>query len=224
MQMSRINVWKTSLAMLAISLALTAQRVPDQAAFEVVSIKPADPAAPGHMTQQTRGGFRGRNLRLFELIMSAWHLNRDQLVGGPPWMETAGWDIDARFPAGMSAAQAPQMMQSMLTDRFALVVHRETRTLPVYDLIVAKSGIKFREGDGRGEMSAGPRLIRYGSGTMAELARQLSSRDRPNRPDGTVHDQLVVRSGRSRCRRRRCGPGFRAVNFSSPPGAGWAET
>jgi uncharacterized protein (TIGR03435 family) len=44
--------------------------------------------------------------------MSAWHLNRDQIAGGPNWLETAGWDIDARFPAGASPAQAPQMMQS----------------------------------------------------------------------------------------------------------------
>jgi uncharacterized protein (TIGR03435 family) len=75
----------------------------------------------------------------------------------------------------MTAAQAPQMMQSMLADRFGLVVHRETRTVPVYDLTVARSGIKLPVGDGRVGMSAGPRLIRYGSGTMAELASQLSS-------------------------------------------------
>lgn len=66
------------------------------------------------------------------------------------------------------------MMQAMLADRFRLAIHRETRTLPVYALIVGKSGIKLHEGDGRGGMSAGPRLIRYGSGTMGELAGQLS--------------------------------------------------
>ena len=112
---------------------------------------------------------------MFELIMSAWHLNRDQLIGGPGWLETAGWDIDARFPAGTSPAQAPQMIQAMLADRFRLVTHRETRTLPVYALTVAKGGVKLHQGDGRGGMSAGPRLIRYGAGTMAELASQLSS-------------------------------------------------
>lgn len=104
-QVSRINTGKMPLGVIGISLALAAQQVPDRTAFEVVSIKPADPAAPGHLAQQTPGGFRGRNLRLFELIMNAWDLNHDQIVGGPPWMETAGWDIDARFPAGMSAAQ-----------------------------------------------------------------------------------------------------------------------
>jgi uncharacterized protein (TIGR03435 family) len=126
------------------------------------------------MAQQTPDGFRGRNLRLFELIMNAWHLNRDQIIGGPNWLETVGWDLEARFPAGASLAQVPQMMQSMLADRFKLAVHRETRILPVYALTVVKSGVKFHEGDGRGGMSAGPRLIRYSSGTMGELASQLS--------------------------------------------------
>jgi uncharacterized protein (TIGR03435 family) len=165
----------TPLIGIAISIALVAQQQPANVEFEAVSIKPADPAAPAHMTQQTPGGFRGRNLRLFELIMGAWHLNRDQLIGGPSWLETAGWDIDARFPEGASPTQSPQMMQAMLADRFRLVIHRETRTLLIYALTVAKGGVKLREGDGRGGMSTGPRLIRYGAATMGELARQLSS-------------------------------------------------
>ena len=164
-----------SLINLALLSSLAAQPQSEKVEFEVVSIKPADPATPGRTAQQTPGGFRCRNLRLFELIMSAWHLNRDQIAGGPNWLETAGWDIDARFPAGASPAQAPQMMQAMLADRFRLVTHRETRMLPVYTLTVAKSGIKLQEGDGRGGMSAGPRVIRYGSGTMRDLAGQLSS-------------------------------------------------
>jgi uncharacterized protein (TIGR03435 family) len=173
--MRRKNAWMTPLTGIAISIALVAQQQPVNVEFEVVSIKPADPVSPAHMAHQTPGGFRGRNLRLFELIMSAWHLNRDQLIGGPGWLETAGWDIDARFPDGVSPAQAPQMMQAMLADRFRLVVQRETRTLPIYALTVAKGGVKLQQGDGRSDMSAGPRLIRYGAGTMGDLARQLSS-------------------------------------------------
>lgn len=63
---------------------------------------------------------------------------------------------------------------TMLADRFRLVTHRETRRLPIYVLSVAKGGIKPHQGDGSGGMSSGPRLIRNGSGTMGELARQLS--------------------------------------------------
>ena len=154
--------------------------------FDIVSIKPADAAAPGRIAQQTLGRFRGRNLRLLELIMSAWHLNRDEIIGGPDWLETAGWDIDARFPAGASPAQAPQMLQSMLAERFRLVVHRETRILPVYALTVFKGGIKLHEGDGHGGMSAGPSLIRYNSGTMEELAGQLSN---------YLHRRVIDRTG-----------------------------
>ena len=165
----------TPLAGVVLSIALVAQQHLDKVEFEVVSIKPADPADPGHMAQSMPGGFRGRNLRLFELIMNAWHLNRDQIIGGPNWMDTAGWDVDARFPAGTNSTQVRQMMQAMLADRFRLGTHRETRILPVYALSVAKGGIKLQEGAGRGGMSAGPRLIKYKSGTMAELAGQLSS-------------------------------------------------
>jgi uncharacterized protein (TIGR03435 family) len=123
--MRRENVRKTSLLGIAISIGLAAQQQPDKVEFDVVSIKPAEPTAPSHMTQQTPGGFRGQNLRLFELVMGAWQLNRDQLVGGPNWLETAGWDIDARFPAGTSQAKSQQMTQAMLADRFQLVTHRE---------------------------------------------------------------------------------------------------
>lgn len=142
--------------------------------FEAVSIKPADSAAPGRMAQATPGGFRGRNLRLFELVMNAWQLNRDQIVGGPGWMETAGFDIDGRFPAGAGPQMLPAMMQAMLTDRFRLVTHREARMLPMYALTVAKGGLKLREGDEVGGMSAGTTMIRYNAGTMGELAGQLS--------------------------------------------------
>ena len=68
------------------------------------------------------------------------------------------------------------MMRAMLVDRFQLVTHHETRTLPVYALTVAKGGLKLPAGDGQaGRTSWGPRLIRFASGTMSELAGRLSS-------------------------------------------------
>jgi hypothetical protein len=79
--MRRKSAWKTASAGIAVSLALTAQTPRGTVEFDAVSIKPADSGAPAHMSQHTQAGFRGRNLRLFELIMSAWHLNRDQIVG-----------------------------------------------------------------------------------------------------------------------------------------------
>jgi len=149
-----------------------------QQAFEVVSVKPANPelsqGGVAHMVNNPPGRFEARNLPLGDLVRSAWKLNKNQLMGGPNWLETAGWDIDARYPAGAGHAQLPEMLQGMLADRFRLVVHHETRTLPTYALAIAKGGTKLREDNEPGGMSAGPRSIRYHSGTMAELASQLS--------------------------------------------------
>jgi uncharacterized protein (TIGR03435 family) len=170
-----MSIWTRPLAVTAISSLLAAQPPSDRVEFEVVSIKPADPAAPGHIAQRAPGGFRGQNLRLFELIMSAWNLNRDQIIGGPKWLDTAGWDIDARSPNGSNPAKTALMMQALLADRFRLITHKEHRILPIYVLAAAKGGRKLSAGDGRGAMSAGPRLIKYSSATMGELARELSS-------------------------------------------------
>ncbi len=89
-------------------------------------------------------------------------------------MDTAGWDIDARFPEGTSPTETSRMMQAMLADRFRLVTHRETRTLPIYVLTVSKGGFKLHPGKDGGGMSAGPGLLRYDSGTLGALAGQLS--------------------------------------------------
>ena len=167
--------------MLRLSLGLAAacvspaQPQAEELRFEVISIKPADPAAQSRSVQTTPGGYRAKNIRLFELIMSAWHLNRDQIIGGPSWLETAGWDIDARFPEGQGPAHSRDMLRNMLADRFQLKIHRETRDLSIYVLSVAKGGVRLKQGDGAHAMSAGSRMIRYSSATMGELAGQLSS-------------------------------------------------
>jgi uncharacterized protein (TIGR03435 family) len=158
--------------------ALCAQQQSGKPEFEAVSVKPANPelsnGGTARMVNSPPGRYVARNHPLGDLVRSAWKLNQNQLVGGPNWTETAGWDIDARYPAGADLEQQRQMMQAMLADRFRLVVRSETRTLPTYALTIAKGGTKLREDNGPAGMSAGPRLIRYRSGTMGELASQLS--------------------------------------------------
>jgi uncharacterized protein (TIGR03435 family) len=107
--------------------------------------------------------------------MSAFRVNENQIVGGPKWLDSASWDIDATY-AGANQGQFPLMLQAMLADRFHLVFHRETRTLSVYLLEVAKNGPKVKESTATTDgMSAGQRMIKYNRATMRELADQLSS-------------------------------------------------
>jgi uncharacterized protein (TIGR03435 family) len=65
------------------------------------------------------------------------------VVGGPEWIDSEGYDIDAKPPAGTGPQQVWTMWQTLLADRFRLKLHRETRDLPVYNLTVAPGGLKL---------------------------------------------------------------------------------
>jgi uncharacterized protein (TIGR03435 family) len=63
-----------------------------------------------------------------------------QVVGGPAWINSEGYDIDAKPAANTDPKQIWLMWQTLLADRFKLRLQRETRDLPIYDLTVAKGG------------------------------------------------------------------------------------
>lgn len=68
------------------------------------------------------------------------------LTGLPGWAQNARFDIDARPEAGFRPTkdQMQEMLRSLLEDRFALKIHKETKDGPVYDLVVAKDGPKIK--------------------------------------------------------------------------------
>jgi uncharacterized protein (TIGR03435 family) len=70
-------------------------------------------------------------------------LPSSQVVGGPAWINSEGYDIAAQPPSGADPTQYWLMWQTLLADRFKLRLHRETRELPIYDLTVARSGLKL---------------------------------------------------------------------------------
>jgi uncharacterized protein (TIGR03435 family) len=120
--------------------------------FDVASVKPTrhgrvdglsisdDPAI------SSPGTFTATNNSLLELIRWAYRVKEYQ-VSGPGWMndDTVCFDIEAKMPPGTRVAQARLMLQTLLRDRFRLAFHRETRTLPVYELVIAKGGVKLPE-------------------------------------------------------------------------------
>jgi len=82
------------------------------------------------------------------IIMEAFGLKQPfELVGGPAWIRSARYDIEAKAESAPPPDQLMLMLQSLLEDRFKLAVHRETKELPVYFLSVAKGGPKeFKAG------------------------------------------------------------------------------
>jgi uncharacterized protein (TIGR03435 family) len=78
------------------------------------------------------------------LLLRAYDLKDYELLGAPP-MDGDKFDIVAKIPPGATNEQVNVMIRNLLVERFGLAVHRETRELPVYELVVAKGGLKMKE-------------------------------------------------------------------------------
>jgi len=117
-------------------------------AFEVASVKPSnpnpDPANPlsmiALMLPQPGGRFTATNTPLRMLIMAAFELKQEaQLVGGTSDLLAAKYDITAKAPVAFIGKELPQLLRTLLAERFKLKTHTETRELPLYDLVLARS-------------------------------------------------------------------------------------
>jgi uncharacterized protein (TIGR03435 family) len=126
--------------------------------FEVVSVRPEDPDGMAHMVKMSfsEDGYQAANATVAMLIKDAYGIGDKQIVGAPDWARSVRFEIDARIDsatveqlgktdaAGQKLAHQ-KMLQSLLTDRFMLTVHRESKELPIYTLVVAKNGSKLHE-------------------------------------------------------------------------------
>jgi uncharacterized protein (TIGR03435 family) len=121
--------------------------------FEVASVRPNTSNDGKIMIGIQPGGrFNAVNVPLWDLIRQAYNLQRSQLVGSPDWLETERYDIVAKaegdIPRAGPGSTGPLnfMMQDLLEDRFKLKAHRETREMPIYALVAARSDGKLGQG------------------------------------------------------------------------------
>ncbi len=146
---------------------LAAQQSPAAARpqFDVASIKSNPSLSLRHVLLPPTGGrlsTRMASLRL--LIQNAYGVESFQISGGPAWMDSAGFDLDAKAGGNPPRSQVWLMLQTLLEERFRLAVHRETRQLPVYALTAAKGGLKLPAGDEAACAEANPGPAPRGSG------------------------------------------------------------
>lgn len=127
-------------------------------AFEVAVIRPSltDPNAGTSFNVFDGGRLRITNEPVKLLIRAAFQLQNAQIAGGPAWLDTDRYDIEAKTgrPEKPDPAQISPMLQSLLTDRFKMKFHNELRELSVYALVVEKNpkgGPKLKpKSDGQG--------------------------------------------------------------------------
>jgi uncharacterized protein (TIGR03435 family) len=134
---------KTIAVCLACTLQLCAQ------SFEVASIKPNRSASNAMGMFPSPGKLRIQNYPLRQLIAASYGHNFDlktfQVMGGPAWLDSDRYDIEAKAEGNANFWAMLPMLKTLLTDRFALRTHKEIRSLPVYELTVAKGGLKMHE-------------------------------------------------------------------------------
>jgi uncharacterized protein (TIGR03435 family) len=121
--------------------------------FEVASVRPSVPDANGRLNlSPPRGGpgtddperFSNAGVSLKGLVLMAYNVKSYQ-VTAPAWLDTERYDIVAKIPPAASKEQFNQMLQNLLTERFHLALHRETKELPAYELVIGKNGSKLKE-------------------------------------------------------------------------------
>ena len=113
--------------------------------FEVASLKAGRPGGPGGGMRPEPGGPRylGNNVTLKMLIMVAYRIKSDQVVGGPGWIDTDLFDINAKAERPSTTDELHTMLANLLTDQFQLQLRHEMKELPVYALSVDKGGAKM---------------------------------------------------------------------------------
>jgi len=165
----------------AAAATMTSPVTPSKAySFDVVSIR--QNVSPmqmqrGGMPQfgPTPDGYQMKNMSIGMVIMTAYvpqtpgsaFYSHDQVKGDPEWFDRERYDIDARISdedradwqkPEMQKAMLQAMLQAMLAERCKLTVHREVKETPISALVVAKSGIKFKETDPTAEHPDGMKL------------------------------------------------------------------
>ena len=160
-------------ALIVTEAAAPAQRLE----FEVASIKANRTDSGGASFSFQNGKVIATNLSLLSLLQRAYDLGTSRVIG-PSWLDSDRYDVTAKSQAGTSESDLRAMLQTFLEDRFRLSVRWDKKEMPVYEMVVARDGLKMKPLDpahlqqefkpGRGGMSI------MGIGPMANLAKSIS--------------------------------------------------
>jgi len=168
---------------------LFAQTTDARPSFAVASVKPSARILGKDAIQQiafNAAGVNGKNLTLKFLIQEAYGVQPFQVSGGPKWLDDNEYDVDAKTDGPTSKDQLRRMLRTLLAERFGLALHKESKELSVYELVVDRNGPKIHAaGDDNDTVIAGGRRFR---GDLQRFANLLSVQlsivlqDDPGRP------------------------------------------
>ena len=156
--------------------------------FDVATIKPSKPDAPGKMFRVQGNRFTTINTTLADLIKMAYNVQDKQILGAPDWVFADKYDIAAQpdVPGAPNQDQLKLMVKKLLADRFQLKFHNDKKELSAYVLTVAKGGPKMKTNDSDpnglgGRFFRGLGVLTFTNSTMADFCdlMQAAVLDRP---------------------------------------------
>lgn len=156
--------------------------------FDVISIKAAKPGATGSHSHFNNALYTAGNVTLSEIIQfNAYGVPASRIIGIPPELDKVAFDIQAKvdpsefariqaLPDNQRTEQSQQLIRQLLADRFKLVLHTETRELPVYALVVTKGSSKLQpaKDPDRDSTSSSTGQLKAEGANMARLANSLT--------------------------------------------------
>jgi len=168
----------------SLTIVVSTAHAQSDATFDAVSIKPNTSGEVGGASRAQPGRYQGVNVTLMRLIGLAYRPIQE-FEGGPDWIRTDRFDVDAKAEGTPSQDQMLRMLRTMLADRFKLVVRAEKRQRPVYALTMARRdrtlGPQLRASEAMCPGGPGTCGVRMGDGiltatsiTMTRLASELS--------------------------------------------------
>ena len=137
------TLWIAALAAAAQVCSFAAQ----VSSFEVASVKPVDPPAGPHVVSLVinHGRLNIEAAEFRQIVGLAYAVQRVRVLGGPVWADSDQFDIAAKAESAEATRdEIRSMLQTLLAERFKLVVHRETKEVAAYSLVLAKSGPKLK--------------------------------------------------------------------------------
>jgi uncharacterized protein (TIGR03435 family) len=144
----RRHIFLAIVAIVAVAIPLLPQTGgTDRPSFEVASIKPNNSGDNRVMFRNAGGGrvsIAGATVKM--LIQNAFRVRDFQITGGPGWINSDRFDIEAKVenPAEMTMESYPLLLQGLLAERLHLKTHTEKKELPIYELVVGKDGSKLK--------------------------------------------------------------------------------
>jgi uncharacterized protein (TIGR03435 family) len=221
-------------AALACTVAL-AQTSVSAPSFEAASVKPS-PLAGGRFSMSGGPGTNdpGRityeNVPLRIVLLNAYDLPNYRLTG-PDWLNTLRYDIAASLPTGTGKEQFQAMLRNLVETRFQMKLHRESKEMPVYALVVAKKTSRLKattEQSAEGEIATPipgegpdgfPKLAMRSPGIVVETKNGTARISGKEIPIAKFADFLSGRTGRPVIDQTGLAGTFNFVLYFTPDGA-----